>query len=108
MFGLFALFAAIIIGYDLYSGNGKLTISSKGYCIFYNQYSYTTAWIKDFQHLVNKVAQLSLFVVFLFFYFKEHNTVAPLKDCKASQNVSKKLLKIAIAMGAIVGIARII
>ena len=65
VFGLLVMFAAIIIGYDLYSGNGKQTISPNGHCVYYNQYMYQTEGIKDVQHFGNKAAQLSLFVIFL-------------------------------------------
>ena len=110
VFGLLAIFAAIIIGYDLYSGNGKQTITPYGYCVLYNQYIYQTERIKDIQHFGNKVAQLSLFVLFLVLYYKQRNTIAPPKDGddkNVSSKVSKQLIRIAIAMGATIGIARI-
>ena len=110
VFGLLAVFAIIIISYDLYSGNGKQTILPSGHCLFINDYTYQTFRIKDAQTTSNKVAQLSCFVIFLFFYFKQRNTIAPSEDnsYKTSIRISKQLLRIAVAMGAAVGIARLI
>ena len=110
VFGLVAVFAVIIIGYDLYSGNGKQTILPSGYCLFYNDYSYQTQVIKDISLSGNKVAQFSLFVIFLFYYCKQRmrSTIAPLRESTSSIRISKLLFRIAVAMGAVVGIARII
>ena len=111
VFGLFAAYAVIIIGYDLYSGNGKETILPSGYCLFANDYSYDTLRIKDFHNIINKVVQLSLLVIFLFFYYKERSVISPASEGSSNVNptrVSKQLFRIAVAMGAFVGIARII
>ena len=107
VFGLFMIFAPIIIGYDLYSGNGKQTILASGHCTLYIQYSYQTLRIKDYQHFCNKVAQLSFFAVFLFFYYKRRNTIKDAEHKEASIHVSKKLIRIGIAMGATIGLARV-
>ena len=110
VFGLFTLFASIIIGYDMYTGNGQQTILPGGYCATYNQYNYQTQRIKDVFHFCNKVAQLTFFIVFLILYYKQRNIISPSKDSenqKASVRASKQLVRITIAMGATVGIARI-
>ena len=78
VFGLLAVFAVIIIGYDLYSGNGKQTILPSGHCLFVHDYSYQTQRIKDFSNSGNKVAQMCLFVIFLYYYCKRRSTIAPL------------------------------
>lgn len=67
VFGLVVVFAVIIIGYDLYSGNGKQTILPSGYCGNVLDYAYKTQRIKEFSIFANKVAQLYLLVTFLFF-----------------------------------------
>ena len=67
VFGVLAIFAVIIIGYNLYSGNGKETILLSGCCLFANDYSYDTLRIKDFHNIINKVVQLSLLVIFFSF-----------------------------------------
>ena len=108
VFGLVVVFAVIIIGYDLYSRNGKQTILPSGHCLFIHDYSYQTQRIKDFPNSGNKIAQFSLFVIFLFYYYKQRSTIAPSKDNTSSTRISKQLFKIAVAMGTVVGIARII
>ena len=115
VFGLLALFAVIIIGYDLYSGNGKHTILPDGYCVFASdRSSYQTHVITDFYNTAHKVAHMSLLAIFLFYYYKERNNkVAPASSDNSNVNptrvpVSKLLFRIAVAMGAFVGIARII
>ena len=110
VFGLLAVFAVIIIGYDLYSGNGKQAILPSGYCRIVNDYIYQTQWIKEFPISVNKAAQLSLLVIFLYYYCKWRNTVLPSEGNKnvASKQISQQLFRIVVAMGAVVGIARII
>ena len=110
VFGVLAVFAVIMIGYDLYSGNGKQTVLPGGYCLFINDYSYETLRIKDFQTTPNKIAQLSFFIIFLFYYCKQRNTIVPGGDdsYRTSIQISKQLFRIAVAMGAAVGIARTI
>ena len=111
VFGLFVIYAVIIIGYDLYSGNGKETILPDGYCLFANDRSYETLRIRDFHNIINKVVQLLLLVIFLFFYYKERSMISPASEGSSNVNptrVSKQLFRIAVAMGAFVGIARII
>ena len=110
VFGLLVVFAAVIIGYDVYSGNGKQTILPSGHCLFVNDYSYETQRIKDLQTTPNKIAQLCLFIIFLFCYRKQRNTIVPTGDdnYRTSIQISKQLFRIAVAMGAAVGIARVI
>ena len=115
VFGLLAVFAVIIIGYDLYSGNGKQTILPDGYCVFANdRSSYQTHVITDFHNFAHKVAHLSLLVVFLSYYYKERsNIVSPASRDNSKVNptrlpVSKLLFRIAVAMCAFVGISRTI
>ena len=117
VFGLLAVIAAIIIGYDLHSGNGKQTILPSGYCLFNNEYSsYQTHLITDFHNSAHKVAHMSLLAIFLFYYYnykKHSNIIAPASRDNSNVNptrvqVSKLLFRIAVAMGAFVGIARII
>ena len=116
VFGLLALFAVIIIGYDLYSGNGKQTILPDGYCVFANdRSSYQTQVITDFHNSTHKVAHMSLLVIFLFYYYnykKRSNIIAPASRDNSNVNptrvpVSKLLFRIAVAMGAFVGISRL-
>ena len=107
VFGLLAMLVPIMIGYDLYSGNGESTILPSGYCISNRDRTYHTLWVKNFLHLCNKVAQLSLFAVFIFFYCKRRSSIQDAEHREASIQVSKKLIRIGIAMGATVGIARI-
>ena len=104
VFSLLVIFVPIIKGYDLYSGNGKQTILPSGHCTS-NRGHYHTLWIKDFLHLCNKVARLSFFAVFLFFYCKRRGSIKDAEHREASIQVSKKLIRIGIAMGATVGIA---
>ena len=115
VFGLLAVFAVITIGYDLYSGNGKQTILPDGYCVFASdRSSYQTHVIPDFHNSAHKVAHMSLLVIFLFYYYKERsNIIAPASRDNSNVNptrvpASKLLFRIAVAMGAFVGIARII
>ena len=103
---LLVIFVPIIKGYDLYSGNGKRTILPSGHCTS-NRGHYHTLWIKDFLHLCNKVARLSFFAVFLFFYCKRRGSINDAEHREASIQVSKKLIRIGIAMDTTVGIARI-
>ena len=108
VFGLLVLFAVIIIGYDLYSGNGKKTILPSGHCIFLSDRNYQTRRVLDFYITGIKVVQMLLLGIFLFFYYKEHRSTVS-NDSNVNQTpVSKQLLKIAVAMGAFVGIAHIL
>ena len=55
VFGVLTVFAVIIIGYDLYSGNGRQTILPSGYCVFVHGNTYQTQRIKDFPNSGNKL-----------------------------------------------------
>ena len=51
---------------------------------------------------------MPLFAIFLFYYYKESNTISPTSKDNNNMNaahVSKQLFRIAVAMGAFVGIA---
>ena len=107
VFGLIVVFAVIIIGYDLYSGNGKHTILPSGYCIFIGDRSYQTRRISDVYNTGHKVIQMSLFVIFLFYYYKERNTISPAPEDNNNMNptrMSKQLFMIAAVMGTCAGI----
>ena len=76
VFGLIVVFAVTIIGYDLYSGNGKHTILPSGCCIFFiGDRSYQTHRISDAYNTAHKLIQMSLFAIFLFYYYKERNII---------------------------------
>ena len=108
VFGVLAIFATIVIGYDLYSGNGKQTVLPDGYCVFFTNQRYRTLRVRDFQHSCNKIAQMSMFVIFLILYYKHHKTSKVADTNSVSTRVSKQLIRIAIAMGATIGLARIV
>ena len=96
----------ITIAYDLRTGNGKYTILPNGHCNFIDQYSYKMLFIIDIPNFVNKLVQITMFIIYLV-YFNKFNAI--IRDAKVSNmQYHKGLFKIAITMGATVGLSSFI
>ena len=98
---IFYLF--ITVAYDLRTGNGKDTLESlKGYCHFFNGKFYDF-YISSIAIGINKVVQIILFTVYLYFFYKLNTRTEQI-----NRRFTKHLFIIAITMGAEIGLSEFI
>ena len=90
----------VTIAYDWRTGNGKYTSSASGHCRFLHP-SYNTVMFFIFIVTINKFLQITMFLVYLVYYYKFNMNV---HAAQVSLRYSQKLFRIAIAMGATVGL----
>ena len=98
---IFYLF--IIVAYDLRTGNGKDTLEPlNGYCHFFGE-KFHDFYISSIATGINKVVQIILFTVYLYFFYKINTQTEQL-----NRQYTKHLFIIAIAMGAKIGLTEFI
>ena len=94
----------LITAYDWRTGNGKYTLLPNGHCNFIDQYSYPTLYLIDVVKNFNKFVQLIMFFAYLYYFYKLN---FDFRNAQNSTEYSKRLLGVAIVMGANVGLARL-
>jgi len=107
--GSVGLFDFFIVSYDLATGNGVHTILPSGHCMFLGQDYDDTMKIPQTYAALNKTAQIILFAIYLFYFYK----FTALKSDDPGSNrqhnkVNRQLFMIATAMGATVGVSQFI
>ena len=93
----------IVISYDWRTGNGRYTLLPSGHCAFVDEYSYTTLVLGDIPTTFNKVIQISMFIAYIVYYRKFNKSFDGIQT-----PYSRKLFKLAIAMGATIGFSQFI
>ena len=101
MFTLILLFF-VTIAYDWRTGNGKYTILANGHCNFINEYSYQTLFFSDFVVTINKFVQITMFIIYLVYFYKFNVNIRP---AQVSLQYNQVLFRIAVAMGATIGLS---
>ena len=97
------LFFFVIITYDWRTGNGRYTLLPNGHCNFIDQYSYNTLFLSNTFIAINKLVQIIMLVAYLVYFYKFHVNIGGTQILNVRYN--RELLKIAIAMGATVGLS---
>ena len=94
----------LTIAYDLRTGNGRYTLLPNGHCHFIDRSmtSYMTIYLSDIFAFINKFAQITMFVAYLVYFYKLKMIMNDLQAC----DYNRELFRIAIAMGATVGLSR--
>ena len=100
-FGTLLLFACLTISYDLITGSGKYLLLPNGRCSFFPS-SYRTLFIKMFFVSINKAIQFMMFITYLVYFYK---LIASFGKTKASPEYNLALFRIAIGMGATIGLS---
>ena len=96
----------LILTYDLVTGNWRDTMLANGRCVHLNQITYGTMPFMFAISSINKALQIIMFVIYLFYYYKvrhinDNGTIIDTRKRK------QKLFKIAVAMGATIGISQL-
>ena len=91
----------VTIAYDWRTGNGKYTILANGHCNF-DPSSYKTFFLVHFILTINKFLQIALFSAYLVYLYKFNLNV---RAAEVTLQYSRLLFRIAIAMGATIGLS---
>ena len=92
----------LVITYDLRTGNGRHILLPNGHCAFVDQYSYDTLLVAEILPAINKVIQISMFITYIVYYIKFNVIIG---SAEISKRYNKDLFKLAIAMGATIGLS---
>ena len=89
----------VTIAYDWRTGIGKYTMLANGHCNMYPS-CYNTIVLNLFVITINKFLQIIMFSAYLVYYYKFNMNV---RAAQISLDYSRKLVRIAISMGATIG-----
>ena len=92
----------VTIAYDWRTGNGKYTIMESGYCYYFDHPSYNTMLFGSSITLINKFLQIAMFSAYLVYFYKFNLNVCA---AQVTLRYSRKLFRIATAMGGSIGLA---
>ena len=97
------LFFFVTITYDRKTENSRYTLLPNGHCNFIDMYSYKTLILNDTFVFINKLIQIIMLLAYLVYFYKFNVNIGA-----GNVNVlqyNQELLKIAIAMGATIGLS---
>ena len=97
---------ASIVAYDTWTDSGRYTFSSNGYCsYYYHNYSYKTMVIPYGVCSVCKTIQVIIFVIYLIYFYKLKIDCCSDDNQAINRSHNASLIKVAIALGATVGVS---
>ena len=97
---LLALF--LIISFDVATGNYKDTLQQNGRCILFDVNAYSTLQIGIIFSVFNKIVQVVRFITYLYYTYKIKKDIG---GARGSSDVNPYLHKLAVSMGAFIGLA---
>ena len=99
----------LILTYDLVTGNWRDTMLANGRCVHLNQTTYGTILFMFAISSINKALQIIVFVIYLYYYYKVRNinNENETNETNIESKTNRKLFKIAVAMGATIGISQL-
>ena len=108
--GSLLLFNIFIVSYDFGTGKFEHVILPNGHCSFINPTEYDTIEIAHANNAINKVTQIILLVVYFIYYYKLNKMLKMVRNMVANTNQqqNRMFFKIAVAMGATIGISELI
>ena len=95
----------VTITYDWRTENGRNTLLPNGHCNYIDQYGYNSLFFGQVIIITNKFAQITMFLAYLVYFYK---LKADFRDAPNSAQYNQKFFRIAIAMGATVGLSHFI
>ena len=93
----------VIITYDWRTGNGRFTLLPNGHCNYINPHSYSTLLFSDTFNAINKLVEIIMLVAYVVYFYKFRVSIGGTQILNVRYN--RELLKIAIAMGATIGLS---
>ena len=93
----------VTITYDWRTGNGRFTLLPNSHCHFIDQHSYDTLFLSDTFIAINKLVQIIMLVAYIVYLYKLCVNIGGTQIFNSQY--SRELLKIAIAMGATIGLS---
>ena len=108
--GLLLLFNIFIVSYDFGTGTYKHVILPNGHCDFVSSTEYDTKQIVHANTTLNKVIQIIMIVVYFVYYYKLNKMLKMARSMvvNTDQQQNRLFFKIAVTMGATIGISEII
>ena len=106
--GSLLVFNIFIVSYDFGTDAFKHVILPNGHCSFINPTEYDTIGISHANHTLNKFIQITLLVVYFVYYYKLNKMLKMVHNMVANtdQQHNRWFFKIAITMGATIGISQ--
>ena len=92
----------VTVAYDWRTGNSKYTILANDHCSLFDHSTYNTLFFSNFVFTTNKILQVIMFSAYPVYYYKFNTIVSA---AQVSLQYSRELFKVAIAMGATIGIS---
>ena len=96
----------LILTYDLVTGSWRDTMLDNGRCANFNQFDFSTVSIMFAVTTANNLIQITMFVVYLFYCYKLRSVYW--KDTASGRHTRRSLFKVAVAMGATIGLSQLI
>ena len=100
-FGTLLLFAFLTLSYDLMTESGKYLLLPGGRCSFVPS-SYEAIFIRNMFVFINKVIQITMFITYLVYFYK---VIVDIGNTETSPRYNRALSRIAIGMGATIGLS---
>ena len=108
--GLLLLFNIFIMSYDFGTDAYKHVILPDGHCSFINPTEYNTIEIAHAHNTLNKALQFILIMMYFIYYYKLNKMLTMVRSMVANtdQQQNQLFFKIAVTMGATIGISEFI
>lgn len=97
------------VTFDLLTDSGKYTLLSNGYCNYYNEnFSYKTLVVMIIVVGLYKTSEIITFGVYLFYFYKLKIECLTNDNSSINRRLSARLIKVAVVMGATIGVPNFI
>ena len=107
--GLSLLFGISVVCYDFGTGTYKHTLLPNGHCSFFDQGKYKTLRVTDAYAYLNEIIKIIILAAYFVYYYKLNKMLKMDRHIPNTDTQQNRLfLKIAIMMGASLGISEIV
>ena len=106
--GVILMYDIFIVGYDFGTGTYKHALQPNGHCSFFVQSEYDTIALFHALGYVNQIVQALLLTTYFVYYYKLNKKLQFIRQLASNNSHHNRLfLKVAIAMGATLGISQV-
>ena len=106
VFGSVGLMNLLIVFYDFNTGNYKHLLLPDGHCAFNDVEIYNTLIIPYSFAVLNKIFQIIIFVVYLYYFYKFIVISANAVFTNINRQLKKKFTRIVFAFGTVIGLSQ--